>query len=254
MFSKAIPTRSAIRRRAKPHTLPHLLIAISCFHSTTTTHGLKIALLTGSTRTSSPPTVLHPRVNAYIHKTLQQRGHDVTRIDPGDLPLLEKPHFAYPPGKAPPKMQEIYSILQDADGYVCVTPEYNHSPSPALLNILNHFGSSTFSFKPSAIVTYSAGQWGGTRAGVALRTTLSELGCLPVSAMIHIPKAQEAFDRDGNVTSKDNNDPEQWQKYCGRCFSQLEWWAEAAQRHREVADPFDESPVFVKSPDQRNAP
>ena len=73
-------------------------------------------------------------------------------------------------------------------------------------------------------MTYSAGQWGGTRAGVSLRTTLSELGCLPVSAMIHIPKAQEVFDRDGNVdTSKDNNDTEQWRNYSSRCFSQLEW-------------------------------
>ena len=104
-------------------------------------------------------------------------------------------------------------------------------------------------------VTYSAGQWGGTRAGVALRTTLGELGCLPVSAMIHIPMAQNLFDRDGNIdTSKDNNDPERWQKYCERCFSQLEWWADATRRHREVADPFNESPAFGRSPEQRNAP
>ena len=106
-------------------------------------------------------------------------------------------------------------------------------------------------------VTYSAGQWGGVRAGVALRTTLSELGCLPVSAMIHIPKAQEVINRDGNIdTSKDdnNNNPEQWMKYCGRCFSQLEWWAEAARTHRQISDPFAESPAFAKSPEQRNAP
>ena len=107
----------------------------------------------------------------------------------------------------------------------------------------------------ASAVTYSAGQWGGTRAGVALRTTLSELGCLPVSAMIHIPKAQEVFDREGNVdASREDNDPERWQTYCGRCFAQLEWWADAARQHREVADPFDESPAFAKSPDQRNAP
>mmetsp|Transcript_41922 Transcript_41922/g.87995 ORF Transcript_41922/g.87995 Transcript_41922/m.87995 type:complete len:253 (-) Transcript_41922:58-816(-) len=251
MLFKAHSTRrtSSIQHTTRPHL--HLFIALSFFHSTETTcDGLNIALLTGSTRSSSPPTVLHPRVNTYIHQ--------VTRIDPNDFPLLEKPYFAYAPGKAPSKLQDVHSILQKADGYVCVTPEYNHSPSPALINILNHFGSSTFSFKPSAIVTYSAGQWGGTRAGVALRTTLSELGCLPVSAMIHIPTAHQILDRDGNI----NDDPsdnkrdqhEKWQKYCGRCFSQLEWWAEACQQHRKVADPFDESPVFVKSPDQRNAP
>ena len=105
-------------------------------------------------------------------------------------------------------------------------------------------------------VTYSAGQWGGTRAGVALRTTLSELGCLPVSAMIHIPKAQEVLNRDGNivVTSEGSEDVERWQKYCSRTFSQLEWWSVAAANHREVVDPFDESPVFGKAPSQRNAP
>lgn len=105
-------------------------------------------------------------------------------------------------------------------------------------------------------VTYSAGQWGGTRAGVALRTTLSELGCLPVSAMIHIPKAQEVLNRDGSiaVTSDGNDDVERWEKYCSRTFSQLEWWAVAACNHREVVDPFDESPVFGKAPSQRNAP
>ena len=73
--------------------------------------------------------------------------------------------------------------------------------------------------------------------------------------MIHLPKAQDIFTRDGQIdTSKNNNDPEQWSKYCGRCFSQLEWWAEAASRHKEAADPFDESPAFAKSPEQRNAP
>ena len=121
-----------------------------------------------------------------------------------------------------------------------------------ICTIICSHSSSLFIFA----VTYSAGQWGGTRAGVALRTTLSELGCLPVSAMIHIPKAQEVLDRDGNIidTTKDNNDVNQWKKYCGRCFSQLEWWAEAAKNHREVVDPFNESPVFVKDPEQRNAP
>ena len=136
--------------RAKSRTLP-LIVAFARFRSNAA--ALSIALLTGSTRTSGPPTVLHPRVNGYIHQLLERRGHEVTRIDPSDFALLEKPHFAYPPGKAPAKLQEVHAILQKADGYVCVTPEYNHSPSPALLNVLNHFGSSTFSFKPSAIGT-----------------------------------------------------------------------------------------------------
>lgn len=104
-------------------------------------------------------------------------------------------------------------------------------------------------------VTYSGGQWGGTRAAFALRSTLSELGCLPVSAMIHIPKAQEILDANGIVdTSIDPEKEEQWGRYCARCFAQLEWWAEAAARQKLIVDPFDESTRFVTSPSQRNAP
>jgi len=36
--------------------------------------------------------------------------------------------------------------------------EYNHSMSPALADLLNHFGNSRFGYKPSLIVTYSADQ------------------------------------------------------------------------------------------------
>jgi hypothetical protein len=46
---------------------------------------------------------------------------------------------------------------------------------------MNYFGASIYGKKPSGIATYSAGPWGGSRCGVALRAFLSELGCLPVS-------------------------------------------------------------------------
>ena len=49
-------------------------------------------------------------------------------------------------------------------------------------------------------------------------------------------------------------DPKRWQAYCGRCFSQLEWWAEAAKGHKLVADPFAKSKPFKSSPSERNVP
>jgi chromate reductase len=78
--------------------------------------------------------------------------------------------------------------------------------------------------------------------------------------MIHIPKAQEVLNRDGSIAvttsslSLGNEEEERWRKYCSRTFSQLEWWAVAARNHREVVDPFEESPVFQKAPSERNAP
>ena len=126
---------------------------------------LHIAVILGSTRTDGPPfpAPLGTRVGKWVESLLHFRGHDVTIIDPvsENLPLLTRPHFAYPKTQAPKNLDRLADTFRTADGFVAITPEYNHAPSPALLNIFNHFGSSLFSYKPSAIVTYSAGQWGG---------------------------------------------------------------------------------------------
>ncbi len=182
---------------------------------------------------------------------LEKRGNTVSLVDPRSiqLKLLEKPHFAYSAHSLPPQLEQLHSIFQSADAYVVISPEYNHAPSPALLNILNHFGSSTFSFKPSGIISYSAGQWGGTRAAHSLRPTLSELGCIPVSAMVHIPFAHEVFDEHGVA-----QDETKWNSYMGRCFNQLSWWGNAAKKYRSEQDPNALSPSFNVNPSQRNSP
>lgn len=238
-----------MRRLALPRTAVFLL----CRRSVS---GLNVAVITGTTRTEGPPRpIVGPRVATFIQKSLERRGNTVAVVDPRilDLGLLEKPHFAYAKGQVPPVLEQIHETFAMADAYVTVTPEYNHSPSPALINILNHFGSSTFSFKPSAIVSYSAGQWGGTRAAHSLRPILSELGCIPVSAMIHVPFAQDVFGEDGKVQGE-GSDVERWDGYVDRCFSQLEWWGEAAKEHRKIVDPSVVSPAFKSDPSQRNAP
>ena len=269
-----VPPSSSLRLRRRNNSRRHNLMssfsaaALLCYttsQSISASSALNIAVISGTTRTQGPPNpILGPRVVEFIQQGLQERGNTCTLIDPRDLaaddslPLLEKPHFCYAKSQVPESLANLHAILEQADAYVCITPEYNHAPSPALLNVLNHFGSSVFSFKPSAIVSYSAGQWGGTRAAIALRPVLSELGCLPVSAMIHIPKVQEVLDANGNLVVEEDSNPEdtkpEWESYCARCFSQLEWWATAARQHKATDNPFDNSPKFSKSPSERNAP
>ncbi len=175
-------------------------------------------------------------------------------IDPLDFDLggVFTPHFSFARGKAPAPLDDLAAMIEAADGYVMVSPEYNHSMSPALAHLLNHFGSSLFSYKPSVIATYSAGQWGGTRAAVHMRAFLSELGCLPVSAMIHVPKAQDVFDQNGDF--EDGVDTTAWSSYFSRSFLQLTWWATAAKRQRESEGKDVRPPAFTKDPSQRNAP
>lgn len=216
--------------------------------------GLDYLVFLGSVRDSTPPRParLGQRVTRACAKALQQRGHSVGIIDPLDFDLgpVFKPHFAYAKGAAPDALQALADRIAAADGYVMVSPEYNHSLSPALTHLLNHFASSAFAFKPSVIATYSAGQWGGVRAAIGMRAFLSEMGCLPVSAMIHAPRAQEVFDEAGAYL--EGVDAERWDGYLARAFDQLDWWADAARRQRTDKGPA--SPAFSKSPAQRNAP
>lgn len=217
---------------------------------------LKVLVFLGSVRDSTPPRParLGLRVARACARHIDGAGHAATLIDPLDFDLggVFKPHFAYAPGKAPPALDALAARIAEADGFVMVSPEYNHSMSPALAHLLNHFGASLFAFRPSLIVTYSAGQWGGARAAVGMRAFLSELGCLPVSAMVHVPKAQEVFAEDGGWA--DGTDGAAWSQYLDRGVGQLTWWAEACAARRAQNGPDAATAAFTRDPSQRNAP
>ncbi len=212
-----------------------------------------VLVFLGSVRDSAPPRPrrLGARVAQACQARLTAAGHRAELIDPLQIDRSGpfKPHFAYARGQAPAALEALARRIAEADGYVMVSPEYNHSLSPALADLLNHFGASRFGFKPSLIVTYSAGQWGGARAAVSMRTFLAELGCLPVSAMIHVPKAHEVFAEDGGF--QPGVDAGAWGGYFDRGLDQLVWWAGAAAAHRAIAEP---TAAFDRDPSQRNAP
>ena len=215
---------------------------------------MNFLIFLGSVRDSTPPRParLGKRVALACEKYFTTNNHKIEIIDPLDMDTSKifKPHFAYSKQSMPKHLDELANKIKSADGYIMISPEYNHSMSPALADILNHFGSSLFSYKPSAIVTYSAGQWGGARAAISMRAFLSELGCLPVSAMVHIPTAQDILNESGLFMK----DKDAWNSYLGRTFLQLEWWANACADMKNKINPETLTPAMVVTPKQRNAP
>jgi len=219
---------------------------------------MNFLLFLGTIRDSAPPNP--PRLGLRVARACMQffrdtlPEHSIELIDPLDQHFGEvfKPHFSYQRDQTPEALQSLAERIAAADGYIMVSPEYNHSMSPALAHMLNHFGSSQYGYKPSSIVTYSAGQWGGVRAAVTMRAFLSELGCLPVSAMIHVPKAQEVFSEDGNTL--EGIDHDRWAGYFGRALLQLYWWADAAKTQRDRINPHKLVQDFKRDPSQRNSP
>ena len=112
------------------------------------------------------------------------------------LPLLDRMYKEYAPGDAPDVLEQIAALYRRADGFIVVSGEYNHGIPPALKNLLDHFLEEYF-WRPSGIVCYSAGVFGGVRAAMQLRAMLCELGTPSIPSLLPIPRIQDAFDDDG---------------------------------------------------------
>ncbi len=158
----------------------------------------------------------------------RERGHEVALIDPVEyqLPLLDKMYKEYEPGRAPEVLQRMARVIIPADGYVVVSGEYNHTVPPALANLLDHFLEEYY-WKPSAIVCYSAGAFGGVRASIALRAMLAEMGMSSIPSVLPIPSVQHAFDDEGRPTD------EAYHKRAARFLDELEWYAYALRDARK---------------------
>lgn len=173
------------------------------------------------------------RAARFIESQLKSRGHNTHLLDPKevDLPILDKMFKEYDDGEAPQNMQKVSDKLKESDGFIIVSGEYNHSYPPALKNLLDHFQKEYF-FKPSGLVTYSTGSFGGVRAGVQLRAIVSELGMPSISSMMPIPNVLKAFDEEGNALD------EKYLKRSEKFFKEFEWYLEALKSQRSKGTPF----------------
>ena len=85
--------------------------------------------------------------------------------------------------------------VNNADGFIFVTPEYNHGYPAPLKNAIDHLYKE-WAHKPAAIVNYG-GPAGGYRGAEQLRQVLIELKVVRVREQVGIPAIWAAFDEAG---------------------------------------------------------
>lgn len=217
---------------------------------------LKTVLFMGSARNITPPwggqSRLGDGILEWVKQEITKRSsslgdiegitHELTVFDPlevfGKEGALEEsgaeiksPHFFFKSGEAPAGMQAMADAVKEADCFLIVTPEYNHSLPPSISGMMGHFGGSNYAYKPSGIISYSISPYGGARAAVALRPFLSELGCLPVSKLACFSSVGDIFEGDGTVKDKENRQLKQ----LDGLMSQLEWFAVALANQRDAS-------------------
>jgi NAD(P)H-dependent FMN reductase len=144
----------------------------------------RIQVIMGSTR----PNRFGEKPARWVMELLAARGDlDVELIDLRDYPL---PFFEQP--LSPARSQREYPDdgiarwgrkVDEADGFVFVTPEYNHGYPASLKNAIDHLFPE-WQRKPVAFVGY--GSVGGARAIEQLREVVVELEMAPLRHAVHI--------------------------------------------------------------------
>lgn len=147
-----------------------------------------------------------------------------------DNPL--PPAFAHLDGRT----QEWSDLVASADGYVIITPEYNHGYSAVLKNHLDVV-YHPWNRKPVGFVSYG-GAGGGYRAVEQLREVAVELQMVPIREQVGIPFIWAAFDDNGTLRAA-----EQLKQFADNLLNDLLWWAQALKTPREkgrAPEPVDE--------------
>ena len=122
--------------------------------------------------------------------------------------------------------------VAEADGYVLVSPEYNHGYPAALKNALDHVYAE-WNHKPVTFVTYG-GSAGGVRAAEQLVQVAVELKLAPLRPQVHIPTIGRVLGRDGGGQI----DPRHADA-ATLALDELAWWARALRAARAGGVPRD---------------
>jgi NAD(P)H-dependent FMN reductase len=117
--------------------------------------------------------------------------------------------------------------IAEADAYVIITPEYNHSVPGELKNAIDSvFVSFAFRNKPMAFVGYSGGVGGGIRSIEHLNQIATEVEAVPLRSTVVLPFVDKVFRQDGEPA-----DPTT-EVSLHIALDDLAWWAAALRTAR----------------------
>ncbi len=172
------------------------------------------------------------KVAAWVMDRLRRRSDlEIELVDLRDYPMpfyeQDRPP-AYGHREYPPEVTRWAEKVERADGYLVVTPEYNHGYPAVLKNALDQVFPE-LNRKPIAFVGY--GNSGGARSIEQLRLVSVELEMAPLRHAVHILpavmvpaiKAEDPFDIELLASLDDRLDT---------AATDLVWWADVLARAR----------------------
>lgn len=181
---------------------------------------LRLAVILGSVRKGRfGPVVAH----WFAEQARQHGAFEVDLIDLADFPLPTV--LGEPSAETAALLADLTPRLEAADGYVVVTPEYNHSYPSSIKNLIDWHGTQ-WRAKPVGFVSYG-GMAGGLRSVEHLRQIFPELHALSVRDSLSFTNVWGLFDEDGQP-----KDQEGTSTAAKGLLAQVEWWASALRTAR----------------------
>ena len=110
----------------------------------------------------------------------------------------------------PKGVAEFRELMKTHQGLIIASPEYNGSLSGVLKNAIDwasrkvgdEVPMACFNGKVAGLLAASPGNLGGIRGLAHLRTILGGIRVLVIPEQVALPKANEAFDAQGNMTDE----------------------------------------------------
>lgn len=134
----------------------------------------------------------------YMQKHFADKA-EIELVEIKDLPVFNKPANK----QVPDIVLEIAGKIEQADGVIIGTPEYDHSIPAVLMNALAwlSYGIYPLLNKPVMITGASFGTLGSSRAQLQLRQILNapELKANVLPDEFLLSHSLQAFDKDGNL-------------------------------------------------------
>lgn len=127
---------------------------------------------------------------------------EIEIIEIKDIPVFNKPENK----DIPEIVQAMADKIDDADGVIISTPEYDHAVTASLMNALSWLSYGIFPFvdKPVMITGASYGTLGSSRAQLHLRQILDapelKARIMPSSEFL-LSHSLQAFDEENNLTN-----------------------------------------------------
>ncbi len=173
---------------------------------------------------------LGPAVAEWFHRQARAfDGFDVELVDLAEvnLPLLDEPHHPRLANYQHEHTKRWSAIVSRGDAFVFVTPEYNFSTPPSLVNALDYL-SKEWAYKPAAFVSYG-GISGGMRSVMMTKSILTTLRMVPIVEAVNLPMFAQQIDR----STGEFNATEANEKAAGAMLEELHKWAGALRAMRE---------------------